>query len=494
MPVLSRQNPLRGMSLVDTLVGSALTLVIVLALFGLVRASLLIATSAKAKAGATAVATAQMEYIRSLPYTSIGTISGIPSGSIPQNATTTLNDIPYGVRTLIVYADDPADGEGAADSNGILADYKRIKVSVGYTVQGRYRTISMVSNHSPVGIETTAGGGTLRLEVVDALGAPVSGATVQVVNTALIPSIDVSTFSDIAGTVLFSGAPTSTEYQVYVSKSGYSSAETYERDGTNQNPTPGYMTVAETQTTTGTFAIDFLGTLTIRSFSPPTPGSFLDSFSDISGLESQTDTQVSGGALILSGSPGTYVGSGNAKSTNVSPAELSAWDEVNANLTVPAGTGASVQVVDSSGTPISDTDLPGNNAGFSAFPVDISGLSTTTYPTLALRANLSSSDVNETPSLSEWSLSYEEVGKTPLPDVPFTLTGTKTIGSMIDGTPLYKTEIATTTGATGENVLTLEWDLYTLGLTGYTVVEQTPEPPYELLPGASVEAELILTP
>jgi hypothetical protein len=493
MSVLSSHNPFRGMSLIDTLVGSALTLVIFLALFGLVRASILIVTSAKAKAGATAVATAQMEYIRSIPYVSLGTIGGIPAGSIPQNATTTLNAISYGVRTFIVYVDDPADGIGGADANGITADYKRIKVSVSYIVQNRYRTVDLVSDYSPFGVETTAGGGTLRLEAVNAVGAPVSGATVRVVNASTSPTIDVSTFSDITGTVLFSGAPTSTEYQIYVSKSGYSSAQTYPRDGTNQNPTPGYLTVAQTQTTTGTFAIDFLGTLTIRTFSPPTPGTFTDLFSDVSLLAVQTNTQVSGGALILSGTPGFYVGSGNARSTTTTPANLSSWNQVTANLSTPGSTAAVVQIVDASGLLVPDSALAGNSAGFSTFPVNISSLSTTTYPTLALRANLSSSDVNVTPSVLDWELSYE-VGKTALPNVPFSLTGAKTIGSTIVGNPLYKTQLATTSGASGVKALSLEWDLYTLSLTGYTIVSETIPSPYQLLPGTSVDVELILSP
>lgn len=58
-------NAPRGMSLVDVIVGTALILIVFLALLGLLRASLLISSSSKAKAGATAIATTQMEYIRS---------------------------------------------------------------------------------------------------------------------------------------------------------------------------------------------------------------------------------------------------------------------------------------------------------------------------------------------------------------------------------------------------------------------------------------------
>ena len=483
----------RGMSFIDVVVGSALTLLIFLALFGLIRASLLISSSAKAKAGATAIAASQMEYIRSLPYNSLGTSGGIPSGAIPQNATTTLNGIDYGMRTFIVYADDAADGLGGSDANGIITDYKRAKVSRPYTLQNRFRTIEMVSNQSPPGVESTVGGGTLRLEVVDSQGAPVSGATVRVVNASTNPTVDVTTFSDITGTVLFSGAATSTEYEVYVSKSGYSSAQTYARDGTNQNPTPGYLTVAEAQTTTGTFTIDLLGTIVVSTFSPPTPGVWSDPFADTSLLASQNSTAVGGGLLSLSGSPGTYAVSGDATSVTISPSGLSGWDELTASLVTPASTVVTVHLVDGAGVLVADAVLPGNSTGFTSFPVDLSGLSTTTYGTLALRANLSSSDVNVSPFVLDWMLSYE-VGQAPLPNVSFTLTGGKTIGSMVDGTPIYKTIMATTTGASGTNSLSLEWDLYTLDITGYTVTTSSPASPYELFPGASLLTEHLLTP
>src|SRR5690606_4316471 len=100
--------------------------------------------------------------------------------------------------------------------------------------------------------------------------------------------------------------------------------------------------------------------------------------------------------------------------------------------------------------------IPGNSTGHTG-TIDLSSVSTTTYPALALRALLSTADPLQTPSVSWWELGYRE-GPMPLPDVPFSLQGGKTIGSMGDGTPLYKTEIATTTDSTGVRTMTLEWD------------------------------------
>ena len=112
---------------------------------------------------------------------------------------------------------------------------------------------------------------------------------------------------------------------------------------------------------------------------------------------------------------------------------------------------------------------------------------------LRLVAALASSDSNVTPGILEWGIDYE-AGPNPLPDVAVTLTGAKTTGSMTDGTPLYKTSVATTTDAEGVRTLLLEWDSYGISIPGYTVVTEEPVPPYELLPNTTVDASVILTP
>ena len=481
----------RGVSLVDVLVGAALMLIVFLALAGLLRASLRVSMFVKTQSTAIAIANNQMEYIRSLPYNSVGTVGGIPAGVIAQNATTTQDGTAYGVRTFIDYYDDPSDGTGASDTNGITTDYKRIKVTVSYTTSGQFRQISLNSEYAPLGIETTSGGGTLQIIVVNAAGSPVSGASVQIVNASTSPTVNLTTFSNSAGVVYLPGAATSTQYVVTVSKAGYSTAQTYARDINNQNPTPGYLTVAQNLTTSSTFAIDVLGLLTLQTFSPAVPGIFSDNFANSSKLVSLTNTQVSGGALTLAGSPGSYVLSGTAVSTTTTPVGLSAWNSVSATMTVPGGATTTVQVLDGSGVPIPNAALPGNAAGFTTFPINLSGLSTSTYPSLELSASLVSATSTATPSLTGWSINYQ-IGSTPLPNVAFTLTGAKTIGTTGGGAPIYKTTQSGNTGSTGVSPLSLEWDSYSLVISGYDVQDACGAPPYALSPGASIVESLTL--
>lgn len=478
------------MSFMDVIVGTALTLLIFTALVGLLRSSLQVASLAKTRSIATAIAESQMEYIRSLSYDQVGTVGGIPTGTIAQNATTTMNGISFPVRTFIQYVDDPADGIGSSDTNGITTDYKRIKVSVAYFANNRTQYVDLISNYAPQGLETTNDGGTLKISVVNASGVGVAGASVHIVNASTSPYIDLTTFSDATGVVFLPGAPTSTQYQVAITKDGYSSAQTYTRDITNQNPSPGYLTVVKGQTTTGTFAIDLLSTLAVNTFLPIATSTFSDSFASGANVAQLSNAVVSGNAIQLSTGSDGYALSGNAVSVTQSPTYLVQWGTASATTSVPAGTSARFHIVDGSGALLPDTALPGNASGFTS-SVSLAAVSTTTYPTLALSADLTTSATTTSPLLQGWSLSYAR-GPIPFGPIPFSLTGTKTVGSTGAGDPIYKTNISTSTGSTGTRSLSLEWDAYTMALSSYDTISACNAPPYALSPGTTRTSSLMI--
>ena len=474
------------MTLMDVVVGTALMLILFLALFGILRASLTLSALSEAKAGATAVAETQMEYLRSLTYDNLGTTGGIPAGVVAEYATTTENGMDYATHTFISYVDDPADGTGASDTNGITTDYKRARVETAYSVAGQARSVVLVSNFAPPGIETTSGGGTLVVDVVNATGAPVSDASVHITNASTSPTVNLTAFTNTAGEVSLPGAATSSAYQIAVSKPGYSSAETYARDATNQNPNPGYLTVVKDQTTTQTFAIDLLGQLTIATYAPIATSTFADAFADATKLASMSSTTVSGGTLTLAGGET----SGSAQSVATTSSYLYAWGDLAATTSVPAGTSVFIHIYDGGGALIPDAALPGNSTGFTSFPVSLSGLSTTTYPSLAIGAELATTG-SSSPAIDSWSLSYA-AGPTPLPNVSFTLVGAKTIGSEGNGTPLYKTTVSTATGSDGTQGIALEWDTYSLAVPGNDIEDACGAPPYALSPGATLDESLYL--
>ena len=480
---------LRGFSLIDVVVGIALMLVLFLALFGVLRASLVLSAVSKAESAAVELGNTQVEYMRGLSYDSIGTVGGIPSGPVPQYATSTVDGVQYVMHTYIEYYDDPADGLGANDTSigNVTTDYKVGKVTVSYHINGITKTIAFVSNFVPPGLESSTGGGTLVIHVVNAAGQNVGDASVQILNTSTSPTINFTTFSDTSGLVMIGGAATSSMYQIYVSHAGYSSAQTYARAGQNVNPTPGYLAVVKNQTTSATFAVDALATLGLASFAPATTTAFTDLFANTSNLANQSSTQVSGGALSLA----SQALSGSALSIPIAPSPLYGWGILSANMTTPSGTTAVVHVDDVSGTPLPDSALPGNGAGFSSFPVVLTSLATSSYPSLTLEADLTSNATTTTPSLQDWSLSYTR-GPVPLPNISFSLTGAKKIGTTGGGLPIYKTVINDSTGAGAAASESLEWDAYTLGLSSGNLIESCRTSPYSLVPAQVSTSTLII--
>ena len=468
------------MTLIETIVGIFIMLLVFLSIFGSFRLAIELVYNTKAKTGAVALITEQMEYVRARTYDAVGTIGGIPAGSIPQSQQKTLNNILYTIRTLIQYVDAPEDGLGAADTNNVTADYKSIKVEVTWSVHGKPRSTFAVTRISPHGVETLGSGGTLRVEAFNALAAFISGATVRIENAGAVPAVDVSASTDSSGAVLFPGTPPAAGYHITVTKTGYSSSTTYAQTPENPDPDPGNIAVANTQTTTASFGIDVVSTVRVLSFEPVGPGSFEDLFADQSKLFATSSVAVLNGVLELELVESSYAPLGSAVSIPVAPPYLVSWSTFTWNATTSPNTALSVRLYYYDGASyvlIPDNVLAGNSAGYSGGVIDISTLPAAAYGSLQAEAALSTTDTAETPTLLEWKFAYT-AGPTPLPNVAFDIHGAKTIGTASNGTPLYKYMGRYTTSASGEKLFDpVEWDIYTLSLPSgspYTTVERCP--------------------
>jgi hypothetical protein len=492
-------SALEGMTFIDVIVGTSVMLIVFLGIFGAFKLSIQLVFTMKAKAGAIALLTDQLEYIRGLPYESVGTVGGIPTGSIPQLQQKSLNSITYTRKTLVQYVDNPSDGLGIADSNGITADYKSVKVETFWMVRGESRSAFAVTYISPHSIESLASGGTIRINVFDAIAEPVPSANVRVVNASVSPVIDVTVATNGSGVIEFPGTPPASNYQILVSKPGYSSAQTYSISGAIPNPTPGNLSVVNGQTSTASFAIDKTGSLAISTLNPPGPGNFADTFTNQSKLFSTTSATTSGGALRLDGSAGSYPVSGSGTSVSIAPLYLSGWTALSFTASTSPQTSVAVHLYYWNGSVyalIPNADLAGNSVGFTASPIDLSALPAATYTDLRLGVTIASSDPLWTPEILEWSISYV-AGPTPLPNVPFLVRGTKTIGMTGGGLPVYKlTENDTTDAAGVRTIDPIEWDTYFISLpsgSSYAISEQCPST-VAVDPAQSVSASLTLVP
>ena len=151
--VLFNSNLSRGVGLIEVVVATGILTTVFVGFFGVLQLGTRLATDNKTRTGALSLSLERMEYIRSLNYANVGTVGGNPSGTLATSEPITLNGVAYTRRTYIVYVDDPKDGTGGADSNGVTDDYKRVKVEVSWQGPKISRKSSIVSDITPLLIE-----------------------------------------------------------------------------------------------------------------------------------------------------------------------------------------------------------------------------------------------------------------------------------------------------------------------------------------------------
>ncbi len=479
-----------GISLVDVIVGSGLFVLVFIGIFSALQGAVRLAEQNRLRTTAVALAAEQVEKIRAMPFDTIGTVGGLPPGTIPQVEDITHNGVVYSKRTFIQYVDDPADGLGALDT--LAADYKVVKVELTYDLPIGPQSVSLVTTMAPKSQETLVGAGILRLVVNDASNNPVQGASVHVLNTVVATSVDVTTFTNASGTVSFPGAWAGTGYEIFVTKPGYSFAQTYQATTSNPNPSPSPLTVTVNSTTELFLKIDRVSPVSVTTQQVPQWDRIRDTFVDSSGLVSQTGTVVDGGALKLDSSLGSYSPTGTAESQTFTPATLGSWLLFSALQDVPVGTSIRYQVLADVGAgfvPIPATDLPGNDVGFTAPSIDLGPLLSTAYPSIRIRVTLETVDSLVTPTIDEWRVSYLEPN-TVLPNEPFTFTSvTKSIGTNGLGSPIPKWQLTAVTNGMGTwSSSTIEWDQYDVAPLGsYAIAEACPPVPLVVDPATPVD-------
>jgi len=254
----------KGFTLVETLVALGVLGIFFAGMTAIFQQILENVGQSRVRTTALALAQEKMELIKNLPYTSIGTVGGIPQGLLPQQETTTINNQQFTITTSIIYIDDPFDSLAPTDI--INTDYKRVRVEI--TWGGSYPSrvpLTLVTNIVPKGVETVSGG-TLDIRVFNANAEPVQNATVTIKNATTIPPIDMQTLTNSNGLVIIPGAPACvTCYEIIIKKQNYSTDKTYSSTVV-ANPLQPFTTVIEGKVTQTSFSIDQVSSLTVQSF------------------------------------------------------------------------------------------------------------------------------------------------------------------------------------------------------------------------------------
>ncbi|MCX6713765.1 MAG: prepilin-type N-terminal cleavage/methylation domain-containing protein [Candidatus Vogelbacteria bacterium] len=257
-----------GFTLIETLVAVAIFCLIAVAVYdGFVSVSFL-SQASKLKAEALALATEQIEIARNLPYVDVGIESGLPAGKIPHLQNLTRGGRTFLVTTTVRNIDDPFDGTIGGTPNDLSpADYKMVEISIDCENCRNFSSVVSNTIIGPGGLETSSGNGALFVKVFDANGQPVADADVRIENRLRTPNIIIDDVTDKNGLLVVVDVPPGNfAYKIIVSKTGYSSSQTY-ASGENglANPAMPNATVAVGQVTQVSLIIDKVSQIKVVS-------------------------------------------------------------------------------------------------------------------------------------------------------------------------------------------------------------------------------------
>ncbi len=258
----------RGVTLVETLIGAFVFLLIAVAVYQSYGLIFKLIGMTRLKTAAFELAQEQVETIRNMPYADIGIISGVPVGTIPRVQDYTRSGYVFRATTTVRNVDDPFDGIIGGIPNDLSpADHKIVELLIGcVSACADFTPIEVTTTVAPRSLETTTGNGAIFVEVIDANGQPVPSADVTIQGQGT-STVSISELTNTSGIFqLVDVVPGSFLYKITASKNQHSSETTYTPGAVaNPNPTFPHATVAAGVVTRLTLAIDQISTITIKS-------------------------------------------------------------------------------------------------------------------------------------------------------------------------------------------------------------------------------------
>jgi hypothetical protein len=207
-----------GFSMVEVLVSGVVLVV------GLVMLSQFFASSAArvlesdVRSVLDQVAAQEIDRIRGLDYSQVGTEHGWPVGDLVDDETIMVDVNRVRVQRQVIFWTDASDSRGASAP----ASYRRVTVKVSAVDHPALDPVEIVSN-----IAGGSTGGNILVKVQDSKGEPVEGAQFTITNDVLIPRISITSLAlrtNAVGSMLVQALTVDPDgnYVVEASKSGYS--------------------------------------------------------------------------------------------------------------------------------------------------------------------------------------------------------------------------------------------------------------------------------
>lgn len=267
--VKNKYSDSRGFSFIEGLIGVAVFSLVSYSVFGGYSKIIEAVGESRVKIAAVNLANEQLEIIKNMPYENIGIVGGVPQGNIPYEKNVSRDGTPFVVRTYVSNVDDSFDGTIGGDPEDTSpSDYKSVDIEVLCPSCKNYLPINISTLQSPKNLDdSNSSNGALLIKVYNANGQPVSGASVNIINTKVSPAININNTTNESGIFEVIGVPVGSEaYQITVTKSGYSTERTYSsRDFSGSSPVKPNATVSSGKITQLSFYIDELSSLNIST-------------------------------------------------------------------------------------------------------------------------------------------------------------------------------------------------------------------------------------
>lgn len=260
----------RGFSFVETLVATGIFLVVSLAIYETYSVVFKLISFNKAKTASLELAEERIEFVRNMPYASIGIVSGIPVGILPRVAEYRRSGFIFQATTTVRNIDDDFDGVISGTPNDLSpADYKLVEMEIGCITCKEFSSFVVTTTVAPKSLETTSGNGALFVKVIDANGQPLSNVDVAIrgQGTSTVVIDELTNNNGVLQVV--DVPPGGFMYRVSAIDTGYSSSTTYAIGNVaNPNPVNQDSTVLAGSVTQLTFAIDRLSSVRLHTVTP----------------------------------------------------------------------------------------------------------------------------------------------------------------------------------------------------------------------------------
>lgn len=257
----------RGFSLIEVIVGVAIFVIFAVGIYSGIQFVFKVVYQSRLRIVETAVLNEQVEIIRNLSFYDVGIEGGSPDGVLQKIVTTTRNNIDFTITRTIRNIDDPYDGTIGGDPNDTApADYKLIEMEISCDTCGQRVPLTMTTYVAPKFLEGDPTHGALFIEVFDAEGVAVQGASVHIVSTSTDPTIDLTDTTDNDGMLrLLDLGEGLASYQIDVSKSGHTTDQTVAASELILNPVKPPASVVAQDVTEISFSIDTISDMDLST-------------------------------------------------------------------------------------------------------------------------------------------------------------------------------------------------------------------------------------